>query len=209
VAPQRDERAVADDEGRLGVADDNEGHTTAEDATHTAADDEEAIAAEVRAGTDAIAVPSELVEEPAAEKPVEQSLLVQVQQMSVAERIKLALRGNHEARMLLLRDPNRLIRRFVLQNPRISDEEIIAVAKSRTADDELLRTIADSREWTKNYQVRLALVTNPKTPLVLALRFLGSLHERDVRLLAKSKNVSATVSAQAKRIVVQKTPGGG
>ena len=190
------------------MADDDEGHMTADDATRTAAGDEEAIAAEVRAGADAIAVPPELLEEPAAEKPVERSLLAHVQQMSVAERIKLALRGNHEARMLLLRDPNRLIRRFVLQNPRISDEEIIAVAKSRTTEDELLRVIAESRAWTKNYQVRLGLVTNAKTPLVIALRFLGSLHDRDVRLLAKSKNVSATVAAQAKRIVVQKSPGG-
>jgi hypothetical protein len=183
------------------VADDGE--------RRTAPDDAEAIAAEVRAGTDGIAVPSGLLEDPAVEKPVEQSLLLQVQQMGIAERIKLALRGNHEARMLLLRDSNRLVRRFVLQNPRISDEEIIAVTKSRTADDELLRTIADAREWTKNYQVRLGLVTNPKTPLVIALRFLGSLHERDVRLLAKSKNVSATVSGQAKRIVLRKSPGSG
>ena len=181
----------------------------ADDEGPAVADDAEAIAAEVQAGTDAIPVPSELLEEPPVEKQVEQSLLVQVQQMSVAERIKLALRGNHEARMLLLRDSNRLIRRFVLQNPRMSDEEIIAVAKSRTADDELLRAIAETREWTKNYQVRLGLVTNPKTPLVIALRFLSSLYERDVRLLAKSKNVSATVTAQAKRIVAQKSPGGG
>jgi hypothetical protein len=83
------------------------------------------------------------------------------------------------------------------------------VAKNRSADDELLRIIAESRDWTKNYQVRLSLVTNPKTPLVLSLRFLSSLQERDVRMLAKSKNVSATVANAAKRIVLQKTPGGG
>ncbi len=117
--------------------------------------------------------------------------------------IKLALRGNREVRMILIRDSNRLIRRFVLQNPRVGDEEIIAICKNRSADDELLRIIADSREWTKNYQVRLSLVTNPKTPLALSLRFLASLQDRDVRMLAKSKNVSATVANAAKRIVTQ------
>jgi hypothetical protein len=171
--------------------------------------DEEVIAAEVLAGTDTIAVPAELVEEPAAGATVEKTLIQRVQAMSTPERIKLALRGNREARVLLIRDPNRLIRRFVLQNPRLADDEIVAIAKNRSADDEILRIVAASRDWTKNYQVRLALVTNPKTPLVLALRFLGSLHERDVRLLAKSKNVSATVAHQAKRIVLQKSPGGG
>ncbi len=170
-------------------------------------DDESEIAAAITAGTDAIAVPEGLVDDPPAGASIEKSLLLTVQEMTVAERIKLALRGNREVRMILIRDPNRLIRRFVLQNPRLGDEEIIAIAKNRSADDELLRIIADSRDWTKNYQVRLSLVSNPKTPLVASLRFLAGLQERDVRMLAKSKNVSATVANAAKRIVIQKTPG--
>jgi len=169
------------------------------------ADDEEAIAAAVEAGMDDIVVPSALVDEPLHGAITEPTLLQRLPNMAVSEKIKLALRGNREVRMLLLRDSNRLVRRFVLQNPRIGDEEIIAVAKNRSADDELLRIIADNREWTKNYQVRLGLTTNPKTPLVLALRFVAGLNERDIRVLAKSKNVSATVSTAAKRIVNQKT----
>jgi hypothetical protein len=170
--------------------------------------DEEAIAEQVRAGTDGIVVPEGLVEEVKG-RPVEKSLLQRVGEMTVAERIKLALHGNRESRMLLLRDSNKLIRRFVLQNPRVADDEIIAIAKNRSADDELLRVIADNRDWTKNYQIRHALVTNPKTPLTIALRYLSGLHERDIRGLAKSKNVSATVCAQAKRIVVNRGPAGG
>ncbi|MBP1689746.1 MAG: hypothetical protein H6Q34_319 [Deltaproteobacteria bacterium] len=172
-------------------------------------EDEETIAVAVEAGTDDIVVPVALVVEPDNGEAVEKNLLQRLQEMTVSERIKLALRGNRETRMLLIRDSNRMIRRFVLQNPRVGDEEIIAVAKNRSADDELLRIIAESRDWTKNYQVRLSLVTNPKTPLVLSLRFLSGLQERDVRVLAKSKNVSATVANAAKRLVVQKTPGGG
>ena len=170
-------------------------------------EDEAEIAASVAAGTDAIIVPGELVHDPPAGATVERSFLQTVQEMTVAERIKLALRGNREVRMILIRDPNRMIRRFVLQNPRIGDEEIIALAKNRSADDELLRLIGDSREWTKNYQVRISLVSNPKTPLTLSMRHIHSLNDRDIRMLAKSKNVSATVANAAKRIVTQK-PGG-
>ena len=172
-----------------------------------ATEDEVEIAASVAAGTDAITVPGVLVEDPPPGGVVERSFLQQVQEMTVAERIKLALRGNREVRMILIRDPNRMIRRFVLQNPRIGDEEIIALAKNRSADDELLRLIGDSREWTKNYQVRISLVSNPKTPLTLSMRHIHSLNDRDIRMLAKSKNVSATVANAAKRIVTQK-PGG-
>jgi len=170
-------------------------------------DDEQAIAAAVEAGTDGIAVPQALVDEPDSGQAVEKSLLQRLQEMTVGEKIKLALRGNREVRMILLRDSNRLIRRFVLQNPRVGDEEIIAISKNRSADEELLRIIADNREWTKNYQVKLSITTNPKTPLVLALRFVGSLNERDIRTLAKSKNVSATVANAAKRIIFNKQQG--
>ena len=160
----------------------------------------EAIARAVEAGKDGIAVPPELLVEPAP--PLARSLYAQIILMSIGERIKLALRGNRDARAILIRDSQKLIRRFVLQNPRVSDTEVIAVARNRSADEELLRMIIDRREWMRNYQVRLALATNPKTPLVLALKQLATLTDGDLRLLSKSKNVSATVASQARRILL-------
>jgi hypothetical protein len=169
------------------------------------AGDEERIAEAVEAGRDDVAVPHDLVDE--GPREVEKSLLLQLQDMPVAAKIKLALRGNREARMLLIRDTNKVIRRLVLRNPRIGEEELLMVANTRTADDELLRTIAENRDWTMNYQIRLALVLNPKTPLLYAMRFIGGLHDRDIRRLAKSKNVPVAVSAHAKRLVLRR-PGG-
>ncbi len=169
--------------------------------------DEAAVAGlvhEIEAGTDAIAVPAGLLDEaaPPASAPLARSLYAEILKMGVAEKLKLALRGNKDARMILIRDPLKLIRRFVLQNPRISDAEVIAIARNRSIDEELIRVIADRREWIRNYQVRLALATNPKTPLAVALKQLGTLGERDLRQLAKSRNVSATVVAQARRMVL-------
>ena len=167
-------------------------------------DDAEAIARAVEAGTDDIVVPAEmLVEEPeAATPPLARSLYAQIINMGIGEKIKLALRGNRDARAILIRDAQKLIRRFVLQNPRVTDTEVVAVARNRSADEELLRMIADRREWMRNYQIRLALATNPKTPLVLALKQLTTLTDGDLRLLTKSKNVSATVASQARRIMM-------
>jgi hypothetical protein len=162
----------------------------------------DAIARAVLAGEDEIRVPPELLEEKEAPAPEARSLYAQILTMGIAEKIKLALRGNRDARSILIRDTNKLIRRLVLQNPRVSDAEVISVARNRTADEELLRTIAEKREWMRNYQVRLALATNPKTPLVIALKQVGSLGERDLRLIAKSKNVPGGVAAQARRLLL-------
>ena len=155
------------------------------------------------AGSDTIGVPAELIDEPdTAAPPPARSLYAQILTMGIAEKLKLALRGNKDARSILIRDGSKMIRRFVMQNPRISDSEVIAVARNRSSDEELLRIIVDNREWMRNYQVRLALTSNPKTPLAVALKQLPTLGERDLRVLAKSRNVPQAVVSQARRLLL-------
>jgi len=161
------------------------------------------LARRIEAGEDGIAVPAELVEEPEERKaPPPENLYAQILRMPMAGKIKLALRGNRDARLILIRNTNKLLRRFVLLNPRIGEDEVIAVTRNKSADDELLRMIAERREWMRNYQVRLGLATNPKARLPVALRQVGTLDERDLRMIAKSKNVPAAISAQARRLLM-------
>ena len=79
-----------------------------------------------------------------------------------------------------------------------------ALAKNRNADRELLDEVCRRKEWVSNYQVRLALATNPKTPLSVAVRFVPTLLPRDLRQLAKSKNVPTAVCGMAKRLVIER-----
>lgn len=164
----------------------------------------EAIAESIERGDDPYVVPEEMLVEPEDGKPANKSLYAQILSMTVGERLKLALKGNRDARSILIRDPNRLIQRFVLMNPRLTDEEVIGIARNRNIDTEILRIVGEHKGWPRNYQVKLGLVTNPKTPLATAIRFVSGLMERDMRMLAKSKNVSATVVAQVRRILMQR-----
>ena len=171
--------------------------------------DGDAIVAAVEAGTDSIELPPPLVEETGEPPPeLARSLHAQIATMGMAAKIKLALRGNKDARQILVRDPNKLVRRLVLQNPRIADSEVLAITHNRTVDEELLRIISDRRQWMRNYQVRLGLATNPKTPIAVALKQLPALGERDMRALAKSRNVPQAVAVQARRILATRNPGG-
>jgi hypothetical protein len=169
--------------------------------------DVEGLVAAIDEGRDDIVVPQELVTETEADAAVgtpgarAATILARLRFLTVAERIKLALRGNKEARTLLLRDSNRIIVRLVLKNPRITEDEIVAVTRNRSVDEELLREIAERREWTRNYQIRLGLVSNPKTSPAAAVRLIGLLEERDIARLAKSKNVPDVVVAAARRLL--------
>ncbi len=137
-------------------------------------------------------------------KDKKKSLFQLIQDMTVSEKIKLAMKGDKEARTILIQDGNRMVQLAVLDNPRITESEIVNISRSRNVDDEVLRRIANSREWSKLYQVRVSLVNNPKTPVAVAMRFVSTLMTSDLKSLAASKSVPSAVSTAAKRIISRK-----
>jgi len=138
------------------------------------------------------------------DEQLEQSLYQALQSMSVMEKIKLARTGGKEARSLLIRDKNKVVSSSVIASPKITDTEIVGFAQNKSTGEEILRLIARNREWTKNYQIKLGLATNPKTPLPTALKFVNYLQDRDLRFLMKSKDVPSPVTVQARRLLQKK-----
>lgn len=126
-----------------------------------------------------------------------------LQQMAISEKIKTALTGDKEWRSLLIKDSNKLVSGAVVKNPRITEPEILAIAKSAIQNDDILRVICANKEWVKNYPIRKALIENHKTPLPIALRFICFLHEKDLAALAKNKNVSSVLVNQARRLLLK------
>jgi hypothetical protein len=124
--------------------------------------------------------------------------------LGVAERIKIALTGDKEWRSLLIKDSNKLVSGSVVKNPRITEAEILTIARSAIQNEEILRIICMNKEWLKNYQIKKALALNNKTPLPAALRYISTLTEKDLAAIAKSKNVSSVISTQARRILLNK-----
>ena len=119
--------------------------------------------------------------------------------MSIAEKIKLATKGNKEARSYLLRDSNKLVAVAAVRSPKITDPEVLAIANSRQAHDDVLRVVCTNREWVKMYPVKLALVKNPKVPLPIAMKFLSTLREAEVKELARDKNVPSGIQMMARK----------
>jgi hypothetical protein len=146
----------------------------------------------------------ELAEEEALDADKQGNLFALVQQMNVMQKIKLARMGNKEARGLLIRDRNKIVASAAIRSPKITGQEVEAFAKARNVSDEVLRIIASNRDWTKSYNVKLALATNPKCPVPTAMRFVGHLQERELRGIMKSKDVPTPISTQARRLLQQK-----
>lgn len=150
--------------------------------------------------------PEEPTSERETEKAVEENLSkYQLSlELGVSEKIKHAMTGDKEWRSLLIKDSNRLVSSAVLKNPRITEAEVLTIARSRSSSDELIRMITLNREWIKNYEVKKALVVHPRTPLPKALRYMSILTEKDIKMLAKSKNVSSIIVNNARRMILAK-----
>jgi|YelNatPaOPRAMG01_1025707.scaffolds.fasta_scaffold01170_7 hypothetical protein len=149
-------------------------------------------------------LPSELIvdeQEQNLDEGTKLTLYQKIQMMTVSQKIKLALLGNKEARSVLIRDSNRVVVESVIKSPRITDGEIISITNSRNTSEDILRMIAANREWQKNYRIRQALASNPKTPVPIALKLLETLSKQDLKNLSKSKNISTVVATTAKRLL--------
>jgi len=124
--------------------------------------------------------------------------------MSIKDRVLLAIKGTHEARMILVRDPNRIVASAVLRNPRVTDQEIETIASIKTAPEDVLRQIGQNRAWTRSYTVIHNLVRNPRTPIAIGLNFLNRIMTRDLRQLSNNKNIPDVIRTTAARMFIKR-----
>jgi CTP:molybdopterin cytidylyltransferase MocA len=121
---------------------------------------------------------------------------------SVSGKIRRATLGNSAERLILIRDPNRLVAAAAAKSPGLRESEAAQVTASRAISDEVLRIIAMNRDLVRSYQIKMNLVTNPRTPFTFASRLVPHLRESDLRSISRSKNVSGAIAQ-----VVQQTLG--
>jgi len=124
--------------------------------------------------------------------------------MTVAEKVQLAFRGDRMIRMMLVRDRNKLVCSGVMRNPRISEQEVEAIAGMRNVDEEVLRLIGVRRDWTSKYNIMHKLICNPKVPVGVVLPFINRLTLRDLKGLKDDKGVQQVVREMAKKFYLVK-----
>jgi hypothetical protein len=133
-----------------------------------------------------------------------QTLIQRLAQMTVSQRVQLAIKGGSEERRTLIRDSNKVVQRAVLQSPRLTDQEVEAFASMTSLTDEILRLIAANRNFRKNYSVVRNLLNNPKTPLDVSLHMLPMINAMDLKKLASNKNIPETLRSTAVKLQRQR-----
>jgi hypothetical protein len=145
--------------------------------------------------------------EPVSPGPVRSALLADPiahwNELTQAEKLRLAQHGGRDERAAVLRDKNRALHPHVLKNPRITIEEVAAIAKNPQMAPDMLELIAARSEWTGRAMVAEAIVRNPRSPAELALRLLPHCSQEAIRQMAKGHGVQQHVAQAARKLVMR------
>ncbi len=145
------------------------------------------------------------VEPPEGVSEQEKSVWVQILQMGVSDRVKLAFRGGRTERGILIRDRNKLVCSAVIKSPRITESEVEGYALMRNIETEVLRHIGTKREWMRKYPIVVNLVKNPKAPIGVVLPLINRLNLRDLKNLSQDRNVPEAVRISARKLFVNRS----
>ncbi len=131
-------------------------------------------------------------------------LAFRIGEMSISEKVRLALIGDAAARAILVRDANRIVCMAAVTSPAMKDAEAARIASSKQVSDDILRYVGNRRDWLGNYELKKNLVFNPKTPMGVSMNFISHLRANDLKTLARSKNVPAALRTAARNRVVKR-----
>jgi len=129
----------------------------------------------------------------------------QLSRLTLGQRKFLARGHNRHQLERLLLDPEPSVVRNLLKNPSVVEADVVRLAARRPVRDTVLREIAASR-WGQRYSVRLSLVLNPYTPPDLALKLVGLLLYKDLRMASKDGTLHPMVQNQAAQLLALRRP---
>ncbi len=137
-------------------------------------------------------------------RPEFKPLYARIASMTITQKIRRAILGTSAERMLLVRETNRLVASAAASSPMLTENEAARIASNRNVIEDVLRIIAQNRSFTRSYQVKLNLVTNPRTPLSFSSRMVPHLRDNDLKAVSRSKNVPANIQTLARQQLMRK-----
>jgi hypothetical protein len=115
--------------------------------------------------------------------------------LSLGERKSLARRRDRELLNRALRDPHPDVVRILLDNPALTEMDVVRVCAQRPVAPEVLMHVFRHPRWIVRYRVRAALAFNPFTPESITVQLLPHLTPSDLKAVMRSSELSERVRA--------------
>jgi hypothetical protein len=114
----------------------------------------------------------------------EDQLLARLPQLPLGQKITLARRGPARVAGALLAEGHAQVIAIVLDNPYTTEAQVLRALSREKLPIHVIPAIVKHHKWSITYNVRLALVRHPMSPLAAVLAYLPELTVSDLRELA-------------------------
>jgi hypothetical protein len=138
---------------------------------------------------------------PFLRRTAERFLSVRLKEMALGEKIALARIAGRGVIGLLRRAEEPMVIRALLQNPRLLEEDALAIAGSSSSTGPVLRALAEDGRFALRPAIVKAIVQNRETPSSVALRIVNGMSTHALKELAKASQVTQLVRVAALRLI--------
>jgi len=118
-------------------------------------------------------------------------------EITLGERRSWARRPDRDLIDRLLLDPDPVVIRNLLDNPRLIERDVLRVASRRPASDAVLTEVFYHPRWSQRSEVQLALVLNPYTPVLIAAGLVALLDLGRIESMTRDSSAHPVVRERA------------
>jgi hypothetical protein len=104
----------------------------------------------------------------------------------------------------LLSDPDTMVIKNLLNNPRITETDVLKIASKRPNSPEILKILSTHRKWSKRYKVIKAIVLNPYAPPRISMGLLEFLLTQELESVAADKTIHPQVRLGARDLLEER-----
>ncbi len=124
--------------------------------------------------------------------------------ITIGERKSYARLRDHDVINRLLRDPEPQVISVLLENPRLTEADVIKLVTRRPNKPEILKCVALSSRWTSSYTIKEAIVRNPYTSTDIAIKILPTLMKQHLKEIIDDGSLPDGITILARTIFNEK-----
>lgn len=137
----------------------------------------------------------------------EELIVGRLPQLPLGQKLTLARRGSARVAGGLVAEGHPYVVRIALDNPLLTEAQVLKVLSRGKLPATVVTAIASHRKWSYLYNVRVALVRHPQTPLQRVLAFLPDLTLNDLRELCEASGLTENLRQYLRREIAQRAEG--
>lgn len=138
------------------------------------------------------------------EIPFQPFLDVILRETPLGTRKALARKPDANLIKRIARDQDHRVIRSLLDNPRLTEMDVIKIGSTRPTSHRVLEVIYNHPRWISRYHIKKVIVLNPYSPLTMAMRLLTFMKLQDLDEVLHSPDLNPALVKLARRILEKK-----